>query len=49
MCLFHGGEERDFADLWPPDAIVSEMTATGFTDVEAERRHVHRERDLAEL
>jgi hypothetical protein len=25
------------------------MTATGFTDVEAERRHVRRERDLAEL
>jgi hypothetical protein len=49
LCRFPGGEERDFADLWPPDAIVSEMTATGFTDVEAERRHVHRERDLAEL
>jgi hypothetical protein len=60
MCL-HGSEDwlycasfpeaksRDFADLWPPDAIVSEMTSTSFTDVEAERRHVHRERDLAEL
>jgi hypothetical protein len=49
LCLFPGGEQRDLADLWPADAIVSEMTATGFTDVEAERRHVHRERDLAEL
>jgi hypothetical protein len=25
------------------------MSATGFTGVEVERRHVHRERDLAEL
>jgi hypothetical protein len=25
------------------------MTATGFTDAEAELRHVHRERDVAEL
>jgi len=38
-----------FADLWPADAIVSEMTSTSFTDVEAERRHLRRERDLAEL
>jgi SAM-dependent methyltransferase len=40
---------RDFADFWPPDQIVSEMTATGFAGVEVARRHVHRERDLAEL
>jgi hypothetical protein len=46
---FPEAKSRDFADLWPPDAIVSEMTATGFTGVEAERWHVHRERDLAEL
>ena len=46
---FPEAKSRDFADLWPPDAIVSEMTSTGFTGVEAERRHVHRERDLAEL
>ena len=49
LCLFPEAKSRDFADLWPPDAIVSEMTSTGFTGVEAERRHVHRERDLAEL
>src|SRR5271166_3307056 len=46
---FPEAKSRDFADLWPADAIVSEMTSTSFTDVEAERRHVHRERDLAEL
>ena len=46
---FPEAKSRDFADLWPPDAIISEMTSTGFTGVEAERRHVHRERDLAEL
>jgi len=46
---FPEAKSRDFADLWPPDAIVSEMTSTGFTGVEAERRHVHRERDFAEL
>ena len=40
---------RDFADFWPPDVIVSEMSATGFAGVDVHRRHVHRERDLAEL
>src|ERR1700751_5318404 len=49
LCLFPEAKSRDFADLWPPDVIVSEMTATGFTGVEPERRHVHRERDLAGL
>jgi ubiquinone/menaquinone biosynthesis C-methylase UbiE len=39
---FPEAKTRDFADFWPPDAIVSEMTATGFTGVEVERRHVHR-------
>ena len=47
--LFPGGETRDFADFWPPNAIVSELNATGFAGVEVARRHVHRERDLAEL
>jgi hypothetical protein len=28
---FPEAKSRDFSDLWPPDAIVSEMTATGFT------------------
>jgi ubiquinone/menaquinone biosynthesis C-methylase UbiE len=46
---FPEAETRDFTDFWPPDGIVSEMTATGFTGVEVEPRHVHRERDLAEL
>jgi ubiquinone/menaquinone biosynthesis C-methylase UbiE len=46
---FPEAKTRDFADFWPLDAIVSEMTATGFAGVEVERRHVHRERDLAEL
>src|SRR6202012_6070148 len=46
---FPEAKSRDFADLWPPDAIVSKMTSTGFTGVEAERRHVHRERGFAEL
>jgi ubiquinone/menaquinone biosynthesis C-methylase UbiE len=46
---FPEAKTRDFDDFWPPDAIVSEMTATGFAAVEVERRHVHRERDLAEL
>jgi hypothetical protein len=46
---FPEAKTRDFADFWPPDAIVSEMTATGFAGVEVKRRHVHRERDLAEL
>jgi hypothetical protein len=46
---FPKAKTRDFADFWPPDAIVSEMIATGFTGVEVERRHVHGERDLAEL
>jgi len=46
---FPEAKTRDFADFWPPDAIVSEMTATGFGGVEVARRHVHRERDLAEL
>jgi SAM-dependent methyltransferase len=40
---------RDFADFWPPDAIVSEMSTTGFAGVEVQRRHVHGERNLAEL
>jgi hypothetical protein len=47
--IFPEAKTRDFADFWPPDAIVSEMTATGFTGVEVARRHVNRERDLAEL
>jgi ubiquinone/menaquinone biosynthesis C-methylase UbiE len=42
-------EARDFADFWPPNTIVSEMTATGFAGVEVARRYVHRERDLTEL
>ena len=46
---FPEAKTRDFADFWPPDVIVSEMTATGFAGVEVARRHVHRERDLAEL
>ena len=46
---FPEAKTRDFADFWPPDAIVSEMSATGFAGVEVARRHVHRERDLAEL
>jgi ubiquinone/menaquinone biosynthesis C-methylase UbiE len=46
---FPEAKTRDFADFWPPDEIVLEMTATGFTGVEVARRHVHRERDLAEL
>jgi len=46
---FPEAKTRDFADFWPPDAIVSEMTATGFAGVEVKRRHVHLERDLAEL
>jgi hypothetical protein len=33
----------------PPNAIVSEMSATGFAGVEVQRQHVHRERDLADL
>jgi ubiquinone/menaquinone biosynthesis C-methylase UbiE len=46
---FPESKTRDFADFWPPEAIVSEMSATGFAGVEVQRRHVHRERDLAEL
>jgi len=46
---FPEAKTRDFADFWPPDAIVSEMKATGFAGVEVQRRHVHRERDVAEL
>lgn len=46
---FPEAKTRDFADFWPPDAIVSEMTAAGFAGTEVQRRHVHRERDLAEL
>ena len=46
---FPEAKTRDFADFWPPDAIVSEMSATGFAGVEVQRRHVRRERDLAEL
>jgi ubiquinone/menaquinone biosynthesis C-methylase UbiE len=46
---FPEAKTRDFADFWPPDAIVSEMSATGFAGVGVERQHVHRERDLVEL
>jgi len=46
---FPEAKTRDFADFWPPNAIVSEMSVTGFAGVEVQRRHVHRERDLAEL
>jgi len=46
---FPEAKTPDFADFWPPDVIVSEMTASGFAGVEVTRRHVHRERDLAEL
>ena len=47
--VFPEAKTRDFADFWPPHAIVSEMSATGFAKVDVERRHIHRERDLAEL
>src|SRR6516225_1923302 len=46
---FPEAKTRDLADFWPPDAIVSQMSTTGFAGVEVERRHVHSERDLAEL
>lgn len=46
---FPEAKTSDFADFWPPDAIVSEMTVTGFAAVEVARRHVHGERELAEL
>ena len=46
---FPEAKTRDFADFWPPDVIVSEMSATGFAGVEVQRRHVHGEHDLAEL
>lgn len=46
---FPEAKTRDFADFWPPGAIVSEMTATGFAGVEVARRHLRRVRDLAEL
>jgi SAM-dependent methyltransferase len=46
---FREAKTRDFADFWPPEAIVSETTATGFAGVAVKRRHVHRECDLAEL
>jgi hypothetical protein len=46
---FPEAKTRDFADFWPPDAIVSEMTATGFAGVEVARQHVRGERDVAEL
>ncbi|MBV9201381.1 MAG: hypothetical protein JOY83_16975, partial [Alphaproteobacteria bacterium] len=46
---FPEAKSRDFADFWPPDAIVSEMSATGFTRIELMRRHVYRERELAAL
>lgn len=46
---FPEAKTRDFADFWPPDVIVSEMTATGFAGVAVARLHVQRERDLAEL
>ncbi|HTZ35331.1 MAG TPA: methyltransferase domain-containing protein [Stellaceae bacterium] len=40
---------RDFADFWPPDAIAAAMAAAGFAGIAIERRHLHGERDLAEL
>ena len=46
---FPEAKTRDFADFWPPDAIVSQMNVTGFAGIKVQRRHVHRERDLAEL
>jgi ubiquinone/menaquinone biosynthesis C-methylase UbiE len=33
---FPEAKTRDFADFWPPDAIVSEMSATGFAGVEVQ-------------
>jgi ubiquinone/menaquinone biosynthesis C-methylase UbiE len=38
---------RDLADFWPPEAIVAEMTATGFADVVVDRDHRRNERNLA--
>jgi ubiquinone/menaquinone biosynthesis C-methylase UbiE len=46
---FPEAKTRDLADFWTPDAIASEMAATGFTGVTAERHHLHFEHDLAEL
>jgi len=40
---------RDLADFWPPEAIVAEMTASGFADVVVDRDHRRNERDLATL
>jgi ubiquinone/menaquinone biosynthesis C-methylase UbiE len=40
---------RDFADFWPPDAIVAEMRRVGFAAVAVERRDLRVERDLGEL
>jgi hypothetical protein len=38
---------RDLADFWPPEAIVAEMTATGFADLVVDRDHLRNERNLA--
>jgi hypothetical protein len=38
---------RDFADFWPPEAIVAEMNSAGFADVAIERQHQRSDRDLA--
>jgi ubiquinone/menaquinone biosynthesis C-methylase UbiE len=46
---FPEAKTRDFADFWPPGAIVSQMAETGFMGVGVERRHLHFEHDLAEL
>ena len=46
---FPEAKTRDFADFWPPDAIVSEMTATGFagfdfgTDLRLTVTHIREE------
>ena|SRR5437867_2348021 len=40
---------RDLADFWPPEAIVAEMTAAGFADVELDRDHRRNERNLSRL
>jgi len=40
---------RDLADFWPPEPIVREMEATGFTNVATERRHLRFEHDLSAL
>jgi len=40
---------RGLADFWPPEAIVAEMAAVGFTALAVERRHRQADRDLAEF